>query len=96
MSIPPPYVQFIVYTSNMFAILSLRALYAFVSTAMTELKYLDKAVAIVLGFIGVKMIVAFADIEISTTASLVVVATLLGGGVAASLWLPDPESEGTK
>lgn len=34
---------FIVYTSNLFAILSLRGLYSFVSTFMKELRYLDKA-----------------------------------------------------
>lgn len=33
---------FIVYTSNMFAILSLRALYSFVATVLSELRYLDK------------------------------------------------------
>ncbi len=33
---------FIIYTSNIFAILSLRALYGFVSTVMTELRFLDK------------------------------------------------------
>jgi predicted tellurium resistance membrane protein TerC len=43
---------FIVYTSNIFAILSLRALYGFVATVMSELRFLDKAVALVLGFIG--------------------------------------------
>lgn len=42
----------IVYTSNLFAILSLRALYGFVATIMSELRYLDKSVAIVLGFVG--------------------------------------------
>ena len=82
---------FIVYTSNMFAILSLRALYGFVSTVMSELKYLDKAVALVLGFIGSKMLLSFADINISTDVSLLVVAALLGGGVAASLLIPDEE-----
>ena len=78
----------------MFAILSLRALYGFVSTIMTELRYLDKAVAVVLGFIGVKMLLGFADIEISTGVSLSVVALLLGGGVAASLLFPETEAEG--
>ncbi|CAD7701740.1 unnamed protein product [Ostreobium quekettii] len=81
---------FIVYTSNMFAILSLRSLYGFVSVIMTELRYLDKAVALVLGFIGVKMIADFTDYHISTELSLLVVGVLLGGGVAASLWLPEP------
>jgi predicted tellurium resistance membrane protein TerC len=81
---------FIVYTSNMFAILSLRALYGFVSTAMGELRFLDKAVAVVLGFIGVKMLAEFADVHVPTGASLLIVAAVLGGGVAASLLLPEP------
>lgn len=84
---------FIVYTSNIFAILSLRALYGFVSTVMTELRYLDKAVAVVLGFIGLKMLAEFADIHIPTDVSLLVVAALLGTGVGASLLLPDPEKQ---
>ena len=81
------------YTSNIFAILSLRALYSFVSTVMTELRFLDKAVAIVLGFIGVKMLLGFGDVDIPTDVSLLVVAGLLGGGVAASLWLPETQKE---
>lgn len=80
---------FIVYTSNLFAILSLRSLYGFVSVVMKELKYLDKAVAIVLGFIGVKMIADFGGYHISTEASLGVVALLLSGGVGASLVAQD-------
>jgi predicted tellurium resistance membrane protein TerC len=79
---------FIVYSSNMFAILSLRALYGFVNTIMSELKYLDKAVALVLGFIGAKMVADFGGYHVPTTTSLGVVVTTLAGGVAASLWLP--------
>lgn len=79
---------FIVYSSNMFAILSLRALYGFVNTIMSELRYLDKAVALVLGFIGAKMLADFGGYHVPTTASLGVVMTTLAGGVAASLWLP--------
>ena len=79
---------FIVYSSHMFAILSLRALYGFVNTIMSELRYLDKAVALVLGFIGAKMLADFGGYHVPTTASLGVVITTLAGGVAASLWLP--------
>ncbi|GFH08266.1 uncharacterized protein HaLaN_03201 [Haematococcus lacustris] len=80
---------FIIYTSNIFAVLSLRALYRLVSTVMTELRYLDKAVAVVLGFIGVKMTLDFVDINIPTDVSLLVVGLVLGSGVAASLLLPE-------
>ncbi|KAK9859357.1 hypothetical protein WJX84_000815 [Apatococcus fuscideae] len=81
---------FIVYTSNIFAILSLRALYGFVNTILGELRFLGPAVALVLGFIGSKMIADYFGYELSTELSLGVVATLLGGGVAASLLLPEP------
>ncbi|EFJ49967.1 hypothetical protein VOLCADRAFT_80441 [Volvox carteri f. nagariensis] len=84
---------FIVYTSNVFAILSLRALYSFVATAMGELRFLDKAVAIVLGFIGSKMVLGFADIEIPTDVSLLVVGLVLGAGVGASLALPESKED---
>jgi TerC family integral membrane protein len=80
---------FIIYSSNMFAIFSLRSLYSFVSTVMTELRYLDKAVALVLAFIGGKMLLEFADLKVPTDVSLLVVGLLLGGGVAASMLLPE-------
>jgi TerC family integral membrane protein len=79
---------FIVYTSNMFAILSLRQLFGLVSKAVGELEYLQTAVALVLGFIGVKMVAEFGGFHVPTDASLAVVASMLGGGVAASVWLP--------
>ncbi|MEW5300183.1 MAG: hypothetical protein WDW36_003131 [Sanguina aurantia] len=84
---------FIVYTSNLFAILSLRSLYFFVSTIMAELRFLDRAVALVLGFIGIKMVLGFAGIDIPTDQSLLVVAGTLGAGVGASLLLPEPDKE---
>ncbi len=84
---------FIVYTSNMFAILSLRSLYGFVSTVMTELRFLDKAIALVLGFIGTKMLLEFVSVDIPTDVSLVAVGLLLAGGVGASLLLPEPKAE---
>jgi TerC family integral membrane protein len=86
---------FIVYTSNLFAILSLRSLYSFVSTIMRELRYLDKAVALVLAFIGAKMLSAqLLGADVPTGASLLIVGATLGGGVAASLLLPEPAAPG--
>merc|ERR1711972_495672 len=67
---------FIVYSSNMLAILSLRSLYSFVATGLSELRFLSKAVAIILGFIGVKMVAGFVDVDISTETSLAVVSAL--------------------
>jgi TerC family integral membrane protein len=79
---------FIVYSSNMFAIASLRALFALVVSAMTELRYLDKAVALVLGFIGTKMVADLGGAHIPTSVSLFVVLASLSGGVGLSLAFP--------
>jgi len=76
---------FIVYTSNIFAIMGLRSLYTVLSKAAKDLEYLETAVAIVLGFIGSKMILEFNGVCIPTQVSLGVVATLLGGGVGLSV-----------
>lgn len=75
----------VVFSSNMFAIMGLRSLYIILSKLASELKYLDKAVAVVLGFIGVKLIAEYFGVTISTELSLGVVVTMLGGGVAASI-----------
>lgn len=80
---------FIVYSSNIFAILSLRAVFQFASSAMVQARYLDKAIAIVLGFIGAKMLAEFGHVEVPTDVSLLVVGLTLGGGVLAGYLLPD-------
>eukprot|EP00241_Pyramimonas_parkeae_P005965 CAMPEP_0114245694 /NCGR_PEP_ID=MMETSP0058-20121206/12045_1 /TAXON_ID=36894 /ORGANISM="Pyramimonas parkeae, CCMP726" /LENGTH=388 /DNA_ID=CAMNT_0001358789 /DNA_START=387 /DNA_END=1553 /DNA_ORIENTATION=- len=85
---------FIVYSSNMFALLSLRALFAFVSEIVAELEYLQTAVACVLGFIGAKLIAEVGlNVEVPTLLSLQIVASLLGGGVAASFLFPSEKKK---
>lgn len=69
----------------MFAIMGLRSLYTILSKAASELKYLDKAVAVVLGFIGGKMIAEYFGFEIPTEFSVGIVITMLGTGVLASV-----------
>lgn len=82
----------VVFSSNMFAIMGLRSLYIILSKAASELKYLEKAVAVILGFIGAKLIAEYFGVIISTEFSLGVVVTMLGGGVAASLLDKDEAS----
>lgn len=53
-----------------------------------QLRYLDKAIAVVLGFVGGKIILDFAGLEIPTEASLAIVTSVLGVGVGASLLNP--------
>jgi tellurite resistance protein TerC len=78
---------FIVYTSNVFAILGLRSMYFLLAGVVEKFQYLRMGLAIVLTFIGVKMIASFA-VHIPIWASLIVVATVLLGSVAASLLWP--------
>jgi tellurite resistance protein TerC len=82
---------FIVYTSNIFAILGLRALYFVLAGVMDRFHYLRVALAAVLCFVGVKMLIV--DLyKIPIAVSLGVVATLLLGSVIASLLRPSPGS----
>ncbi|XP_071690579.1 thylakoid membrane protein TERC, chloroplastic-like [Rutidosis leptorrhynchoides] len=76
---------FIVFSSNLFAILGLRSLYTLISESMGELEYLQPSIGIVLGFIGSKMILDFFGYHVSTEVSLGCVATTLSAGVLLSL-----------
>jgi len=69
----------------MFAIMGLRSLYTILSKAATDLKYLEPAVAVVLGFIGVKMVLEYFGFRIPTEIALGVVASFLSIGVGASV-----------
>lgn len=85
---------FIVYTSNVFAILGLRALYFVLAGVMREFHYLRPGLAVVLVFIGVKM--TLTDLyEIPVLASLAVVAAVLAGAAAASMLWPPAERAGS-
>jgi tellurite resistance protein TerC len=79
---------FIVYTSNVFAILGLRSLYFLLAGVVEKFHYLKIGLAIVLTFIGTKMLVVAAGIHVPIGISLGVVAVVLLGSVAASLIWP--------
>ena len=83
----------VVFSSNMFAIMGLRSLYIILSKAASELKYLEKAVAVILGFIGGKLIAEYFGVCIGTEISLGVVVSLLGIGVGASILDKDDSTE---
>ena len=83
---------FIVYTSNVFAILGLRSLYFVLAGVIRRFVYLNVGLAAVLVFVGLKMVSA--DwIEIPTILSLAVIAVLLGISIAASLLKTRREAE---
>ncbi len=79
---------FIVYTSNIFAILGLRALYFALAAMVERFKYLKYALALVLVFIGSKIFAAdmLGLAKIPPSLSLGVTFVILGAGVAFSLW----------
>ncbi|ACA18715.1 Integral membrane protein TerC [Methylobacterium sp. 4-46] len=79
---------YVVYTSNIFAILGLRALYFALAAMVDRFAYLKTALALILIFIGTKIVVAdtFGWIDIEPWVSLVVTVSLLAVGIAYSLW----------
>jgi tellurite resistance protein TerC len=78
---------FIVYTSNIFAILGLRALYFLLARVIDKFHLLKVGLAFVLMFVGVKMVIA-EWVKIPVIVSLIVIATILGGSVVGSLLWP--------
>jgi tellurite resistance protein TerC len=85
---------FIVFTSNAFAILGLRALYFLLAGMMDRFAYLKVGLAAVLVFVGAKMLLA--DVwHTPIWLSLGVIAGLIGGSVVWSLWRP-PVPEATE
>lgn len=77
---------FIVYTSNIFAILGLRALYFALAAMVHRFKYLKYALALVLVFIGTKIFLVGMIGKIPPVFSLSVTFGLIAGGVLVSLW----------
>ncbi|ORI13917.1 tellurium resistance protein TerC [Rhodococcus sp. 1163] len=89
---------FIIYSSNAFAILGLRALYFLLSGLLDKFHYLSKGLAIILGFIGVKLILQASHKVISTSipeipsfVSLAVIIGVLAGSIILSFVRPAKE-----
>src|SRR5215471_2411979 len=81
---------FIVYTSNVFAILGLRSMFFALARLMKLFHYLNYGLAIVLMFVGVKMLLSI-HYEIATWVALVVIAGVLAISVVASVLRPEKE-----
>ena len=79
---------FIVYTSNVFAILGLRSMYFLLAGVVEKFRYLRTGLAIVLTFIGLKMLLGAVHFLIPIKFSLGFVAVVLVGSVVASLLVP--------
>lgn len=82
-----PNKELIIYTSNIFAVLGLRSLYFLLKGAVNKFEYLQQGIAIVLVFIGLKMLVplVITGFHIPVTVSLLVIVICLGGSILYSI-----------
>ena len=78
--------KMVIYTSNIFAVLGLRSLFFLLRGAVSKFDYLQQGIAIVLVFIGVKMLIEYFDIHISILVSLSVIIVCLVGSIVFSLF----------
>ena len=81
-----------IYTSNIFAILGLRSLYFAVSGIMGLFRYLKVGLAIVLSFVGFKMLASYFHIEIPILISLAIIISILLVSIIASMIIKKKES----
>ena len=77
--------RIVIYTSNIFAVLGLRSLFFLLKGAVAKFQYLQQGIAIVLVFIGLKMLVEYFDIHVPIMVSLMMIVICLGGSIAYSL-----------
>lgn len=83
---------FIIYTSNIFAILGLRSLYFAVSGIMGLFRYLKVGLALVLSFVGLKMLASYIHFEIPILISLLIIVSILVISIIASIIVKKKES----
>ncbi len=83
---------FLVFTSNILAILGLRSLYFALAAMLEQFRYLKTSLIFVLGFVGIKML-ASGYVHLPSWISLIVIVAMLGAGIAASHWIPEKNQE---
>ena len=76
----------VIYSSNIFAVLGLRSLFFLLQGAVSKFDFLQQGIAIVLVFIGVKMLIEFFNIHIPIFISLGVIVACLGGSIVYSIY----------
>ena len=83
---------FLVFTSNVFAIMGLRSLYFAIAGLLRLFRFLKSSLVVLLAFIGLKML-AKDFVQIASGWSLLAILVILGVGVAASLYWPETQEE---
>ena len=84
--------QFIIFTSNVFAIMGLRSLYFVLSGVIDKFHYLKPGLGLILAFVGVKMLTVHTAFKISTEASLAFTAGVLVLSIVGSIVFPKKEA----
>jgi tellurite resistance protein TerC len=77
----------VIYTSNIFAVLGLRSLFFLLRGAIDQFSHLQQGIAVVLVFVGIKMLVEFFDVEIPVFVCLMVILVCIAGGIFYSKWV---------
>jgi len=85
--------RMVIYTSNIFAVLGLRSLFFLLQGAVNKFKYLQQGIAIVLIFIGLKMLVEYFHIIVPIYVSLMVIIICIVGSIVYSLQNEDETLE---
>lgn len=77
--------SFIIYTSNIFAVLGLRAMFFLLSGVIDKFRYLQQGISFILVFIGVKMLLEMFDFVLPTSFSLMIIVMFLFLSIVASV-----------
>ena len=84
----------VIYTSNIFAVLGLRSLFFLLQEAVNKFAYLQQGIAIVLIFIGLKMLVVYFDIHVPVYISLLVILVSIAASIVYSISVANREEKG--
>ncbi len=90
--IPDPNKKMLIYSSNIFAVLGLRSLFFLLRGAANKFNYLQQGIAIVLLFIGIKMLIT-KWVHLPVWISLLVIIFCIGGSILYSIWHKEKNGE---
>ena len=79
---------FIVFSSNILAILGLRSMYFLVSRMLTKFRFINYSLVVILAFVGTKMLLSH-HVKVPEWISLSVIVASLVGGILASVYIPE-------
>ena len=84
--IPDPTKKLLIYSSNIFAVLGLRSLFFLLRGAAGKFEYLQQGIAVVLLFIGIKMLIAYFHVTLPVWVSLLVIVVCITSSVLYSVY----------